>query len=126
MHWHRLVPIFWLLLVSGASGTTAQIADRRVLGDCDAFASKLAEYEGFVQEQMKEKQIPGLVVGFFKDGCTWVAAFGFADLENRVPVSVDSAFRYASVQKSMTAAAVLQREEPGRIVVDAAVPSYER
>ena len=56
---------------------------------------------------MAEKKIPGLTVGFFKDACTWTASFGVADLENRVPMTVASVFRYASVQKSMTAAAIL-------------------
>ena len=124
MRWQRLIPIVWLLLASWPSGLSAQAVDRRVLGDCTAFATKLAEYEGFVQTEMKEKKIPGLTVGFFRGGCTWVAAFGMADLENRVPVSVESAYRYASVQKSMTAAAILQLAEQGKVDLDAEVQTY--
>ena len=124
MRWKRFAPIAWVLLASWESALAAQSLERRVSGDCAAFSTKLAEFEGFVQQQMKEKQIPGLTVGFFKGGCTWVVAFGLADLENRVPVSVNSAYRYASVQKSMTAAAVLQLAEQGKVDLDAEVQTY--
>jgi CubicO group peptidase (beta-lactamase class C family) len=73
---------------------------------------------------MAQRKIPGLAVGFFKGGCTWAAAFGTSDLENRVPATLDSAYRYASVQKSMTAVAVLQLAEAGRIDLDAEVQTY--
>ena len=119
-----LAPIPWLLLALCPPGLGAQAVDRRVLGDCAAYAPRLPEYEAFVQKTMAEKKIPGLTVGFFKGDCTWVAAFGMADLENRVPVSVDSAYRYASVQKSMTAAAVLQLAEQGKLDLDAEVQTY--
>ena len=123
MRWRRLAPVLCLLLGSGP-GLSAQAVDRRVLGDCRAHEAKLAEYEGFVQKEITEKKIPGLTLGFFKGGCTWVAAFGLADLENRVPASVDSAYRYASVQKSMTAAAVLLLAEQGKVDLDAEVQRY--
>src|SRR5688572_20049817 len=119
-----LAPVPWLLLALGPPCVSAQAVDRRVLGDCAAHANRLAEFEGFAPTEMTEKRLPGLTVGFFKGGCTWVAAFGMADLENRVPASVESAYRYASVQKSMTAAAVLQLAEHGKLDLDAEVQTY--
>ncbi len=124
MRWPRLAAILWLLLVPCLPGPSAQAVDRRVIGDCKAYSGKLTEYEGFVQNELNERKIPGLTVGFFKDDCTWVAAFGMADLENRVPASVESAYRYASVQKSMTAVAVLQLAEQGKVDLDAEVQTY--
>ena len=102
----------------------AQAPDREISGDCAQYLPKLAQYEAFVQSEMTRLRIPGLTVGFFKDDCTWVAAFGFADLENRVPASVRSAYRYASVQKSMTALAILQLADRGVIDLDAEVQRY--
>jgi CubicO group peptidase (beta-lactamase class C family) len=116
--------MLWLLLAISPPGLSAQAVDRRVLGECTAYATKLAAYEGFVQNELQEKKIPGLTVGFFKGDCTWVAAFGMADLENRVPASAESAYRYASVQKSMTAAAVLQLADQGKVDLDAEVQKY--
>lgn len=102
----------------------AQATDREVSGDCAQHLPKLGRYEAFVQGEMTRLRIPGLTVGFFKDDCTWVASFGFADLENRVPASVGSAYRYASVQKSMTALAILQLAERGVIDLDAEIQRY--
>jgi CubicO group peptidase (beta-lactamase class C family) len=124
VRWQRSARVVWLLSAIWPCGLPAQPVDRRVLGDCGALAAKLAEYEDFVQGETQRNRIPGLVVGFFRADCTWIAAFGVADLENRVPVSVDSAFRYASVQKSMTAAAILQLVEQGKVDLDAEVQTY--
>lgn len=116
------------LLVSVAVALPAtlhsQATDREVSGDCAQYLPRLREYETFVQAEMTRLRIPGLTVAFFKDDCTWVAAFGFADLENRVPASVRSAYRYASVQKSMTALAVLQLADRGAIDLDAEIQRY--
>ena len=102
----------------------AQATEREVTGDCTQYLPRLGGYEAFVGEEMTRLRIPGLTLGFFKDDCTWVAAFGLADLENRVPASVRSAYRYASVQKSMTALAILQLAEQGVIDLDAEIQRY--
>ena len=120
---------WWLLgfaLASGAAPTPAlsQENERQVVGDCARHLPQLAGFEGFVARQMSEHRIPGLTIGFFQEGCTWIAAYGFADLEARVPARVESAWRYASVQKSMTAAAVLTLVERGRIELDAPIQRY--
>ena len=115
----------FLAVVLAVPGTLrAQATDREVSGDCAPYLSKLVQYEAFVQGEMQRLRIPGLTVGFFKDDCTWVAAFGFADLENKTPASVRSAYRYASVQKSMTALAVLQLADRGKIDLDAEIQRY--
>src|SRR5690348_12956720 len=74
----------------------------------DEYADKLRSFEEFVRQQMEKNKVPGLTIGFIKDDYLWVKGFGYVDLENRVPAAAGSAYRYASVQKSMTAAAVLQ------------------
>ena len=113
-----------LLAALAVSAAHAQAVDRQVSGNCDRYLAKLADYEGVVRAEMIKQNIPGLTLGFFKDDCTWVAAFGFADLENRVAISVHSAYRYASVQKSMTAAAVLQLVERGKMDLDVEIQTY--
>lgn len=74
----------------------------------DKYSDKLIAFEEFVRQQMEKNKIPGLTIGFFKDDYLWVKGFGFADVENNVPAKADSAYRLASVQKSMTAVAILQ------------------
>lgn len=77
----------------------------------DQYAEKLPAFEEFVRQQMEKNKVPGLTIGFVKDDYMWVKGFGYADLENKVPAKPESAYRLASVQKSMTAAAILQLVE---------------
>jgi CubicO group peptidase (beta-lactamase class C family) len=77
-----------------------------------------------VSEVMARERIPGLVVGFTLDTCTWVRAFGTADVENGTPTLPNSSFRLASVQKTMTAVAVLQLAERGKLDLDAPIQRY--
>jgi CubicO group peptidase (beta-lactamase class C family) len=86
--------------------------------------ARLLEFERFARAEMARLKIPGMTIGFTKNGRTWIKGFGFADLENRVPASAHSAYRFASVQKSMTAVAVLQLVERGLVELDAEIQRY--
>jgi CubicO group peptidase (beta-lactamase class C family) len=59
-----------------------------------------------------------------REELVWSAAFGEADLENDVPVRTDTMFRLASVSKPITATAVLQLSERGRLDLDAPIQRY--
>lgn len=86
--------------------------------------ARLREFDAWVRRQMEADRTTALTIGFVKDGRTWVRAYGSADLENRVPAAPDSAYRLASVTKPMTAVAVLQLAERGRLDLDAEVQRY--
>ena len=66
----------------------------------------------------------GMTIGFMKDDFVWVKGYGYADLENNSPAKAESAYRLASVTKPMTAIAVLQLVEKGKINLDAEVQTY--
>ena len=88
------------------------------------YAYKLSIYEEFVRQEMQRERIPGMTIGFVKGGYMWVKGFGYADLENRVPAKADSSYRLASLTKTLTAVAVLQLAEKGKISLDAEVQAY--
>ena len=88
------------------------------------FTRKLRIYEEFVKQQMELEHIPGLTVGFVKDGYMWVKGFGYADLENKVRATSQSSYRLASITKSMTAVAILQLVEQGKISVRDSVQKF--
>ncbi len=90
----------------------------------DPYAERLREFEEFVDAGIKRDRIPGMTIGFFKDDYTWVKGFGFADLENRTPAIAESAYRLASITKSMTGEAVVQLAERGKIDLDAEIQTY--
>jgi CubicO group peptidase (beta-lactamase class C family) len=54
----------------------------------------------------------------------WSAGYGLADLENDVPATAASVYRLASVAKPITATAVLQLAERGRLDLDAPIQRY--
>ena len=108
--------VFFVLLLFGFTSLYAQ-------GD-NNYASELKVFEDFVLKQMAIDRIPGLSIGFYKGDFTWVKGFGFADLENKLPAKASSSYRLASNTKSMTAVAVLQLAEKGKIDLDAEVQRY--
>jgi CubicO group peptidase (beta-lactamase class C family)/Flp pilus assembly protein TadD len=88
------------------------------------YKQDLKQFDDFVANQMKLDKTPGLTIGFIKDDSIWVKGYGFADLENRVPAKPESAYRLASVTKSMTAVAIMQLVEKKKIDLDAEVQTY--
>jgi len=89
-----------------------------------SYSETLEAFEEFVIEQMEIQKIPGLSIGFVKDDHIWTKGFGYADLENKVPARAESSYRLASVTKTITAIAVLQLVEKGKIDLDAEVQTY--
>jgi serine beta-lactamase-like protein LACTB len=71
--------------------------------------------------------VPGLSVAIGLDQrLVWSKPYGLADLEDSVPVTVSSVFRTASIGKPMTATAVMQLWEQGKLDLDAPVQRYCR
>ncbi|MGK5012005.1 serine hydrolase [Janthinobacterium sp. MDB2-8] len=89
-----------------------------------ALAARLADFDGWVAQRMATQRLPGVTIGFSQGDVEWVKGYGYADLENRVPATARSSYRLASVTKPMTAVAVLQLVEQGKIDLDAPVQAY--
>ena len=89
-----------------------------------ALAARLADFDGWVAQRMDKARIPGVTVGFSQGDVEWVKGYGYADLENHVPATARSSYRLASVTKPMTAVAILQLVEQGKIDLDAPVQTY--
>lgn len=87
-------------------------------------AGKLFFFEQFVKNQMEKDKIPGLTIGFTKGNQTWVKGFGYADLEKKVPATADSAYRLASVTKTMTGTAIMQLVERGKMKLAEEIQTY--
>jgi CubicO group peptidase (beta-lactamase class C family) len=67
------------------------------------------EREGrqIMREGLTEQNLPGLSVAVGVGGeIVWAEGFGWADLENRVPVAPDTRFRIGTASKVLTSAAV--------------------
>jgi CubicO group peptidase (beta-lactamase class C family)/tetratricopeptide (TPR) repeat protein len=88
------------------------------------YAEAIQKYKEFLNLYMILDKVPGLSIGFLKDGVVWVEGFGYSDLENMVPAKPESAYRLASITKTITAMAILLLSEKGKIDLDAEVQTY--
>lgn len=84
----------------------------------------LGAVDDFLRKQMAELGLPGAAVVVLNDGKqVHSAAFGRADDSGR-PMSTDTPVLLASTTKSLTAVAVLQQVEAGRLRLDEPVQTY--
>jgi CubicO group peptidase (beta-lactamase class C family) len=90
----------------------------------EQYIEAIKAFDIFVKERMEIDRAPGLSVGFMKDSTIWTKGYGYADLENKVPAKPESAYRLASITKTITAIAVLQLVEEGKMDLDAEVQAY--
>ena len=71
--------------------------------------------------------VPGMTVAVAADHLDlWVRAFGVADLEQDVPARPETVYRLASISKPITAIAVMQLVEAGRLDLDRPVSEIVR
>lgn len=100
----------------GCSSTQAspQVEVAPVLGGVHAAVSAGFEEQGLV----------GLAVAIVHEDQITELTFGFADREEKVPVSGDTLFRWASISKPLTAIAAMQLVEAGRLDLDKDVRDY--
>jgi CubicO group peptidase (beta-lactamase class C family) len=109
-----------LLCARGSYAQEAQSQPR----ERDAYADKIRAFGEFVRATMPRDRIPGMTAGFALGDYTWVEGFGYADLENRTPATEQSAYRLASITKSMTGEAIVQLAERGKLDLDAEIQTY--
>ena len=83
-----------------------------------------AEITAFIADQVRDTGIPGASLAIVRDGqVSTTAAFGTADSTGR-PMTADTPFVIGSVSKPITATAVLQLVDAGKIELDAPVQRY--
>jgi serine beta-lactamase-like protein LACTB, mitochondrial len=86
---------------------------------------KLAAIEKAVSSFMSANSVPGIGAAVVLEGePVWSAGFGMSDLEDYAPATSATLFRLGSISKPMTAVAILQLTERGKLDLDAPVQKY--
>lgn len=81
--------------------------------------------DALVTYVMSEERIPGVSVAVLKDGrIVHSAGYGLADLENNVPVTPRTVFRFASISKALTGVLAARLLERGLLDLDRPVREY--
>ncbi len=124
----RLLLLFLPISLGGAAArplTAQEMPPSAVAPAPGPWAEAVDASRELILDRMEEQGVPGLSVAVGVEGrIRWAEGFGWADLENRVPVWPETRFRIASISKSLTAAAVGQLVENGRLELDAPVQAY--
>ena len=80
---------------------------------------ELAPLDEVMQKLLTDHDIPGGTLAVSKEGrLVYARGFGYADLEAQEPVQPTSRFRIASISKPITAVAVMQLVEQGKLQLD--------
>ncbi len=88
-------------------------------------ATAIDLYDAWIRFTMRQKHQPGLALGIVYDGeLLWGKGFGYADIEAKTPVALDTRFRIASISKTFTAVAILKMRDAGALSLDDPVAKY--
>jgi cyclic peptide transporter len=91
----------------------------------DMHTGLFTQIEEHTRELMEAGDIPGLsLVVITGDSPIYIKGFGFADKENKIPVTGETLFELGSCSKAFTALAAIQMENRGLINLDNAVSDY--
>lgn len=86
---------------------------------------QITKIEELIQTEMSVSKIPGLSVAIVSgDQIGYTGGFGMADLENSVATRSSTVYRLGSMSKTVTATAVMQLAEKGKLDLDAPVQKY--
>ncbi|MGE5804611.1 MAG: serine hydrolase [Ignavibacteria bacterium] len=90
------------------------------------FPQKLTEeLQKYLIHYRINKNIPSISAGISVKGkIFWLGASGYSDIENSVPANTRTIYRVASISKSITAVAVMQLMEQGKLALDENVDKY--
>lgn len=91
-------------------------------GDLNGFRNYL---DKAIPEYMAKHHIPGVAVGLIHKGeVVYLKGYGFADTEQRIPITEYTVFQAASISKSLTAWGIMKLVEEGKLELDAPVSKY--
>ena len=113
------------LLLTPPLGTLAQTVRTATAPASGRYAEAAQESRAQIAAVMTERNIPGLSVAVSIDGAVvWSEGFGYANLEQRTPVTTVTKFRIGSVSKPYTAAAIALLYEQGLLDLNSPVQRY--
>jgi CubicO group peptidase (beta-lactamase class C family) len=102
----------WMIL----SVATAQASLPKVIED---------NIDAFIEERLKTSNMAGSQVVVVKDGqITFHKAFGLADIENNIPMTIDTPIPVGTLSRVFTFIAIMQLVEQGKLRLDGTLAEY--
>ena len=78
----------------------------------------------FARDECARLQVPGIAVGVLHDGAIYAGGVGITSVDNPLPVTAHTLFQTGSTSKTVTATAMMQLVEEGKLDLDARVRAY--
>jgi D-alanyl-D-alanine dipeptidase/CubicO group peptidase (beta-lactamase class C family) len=124
-----VVRVAGLLAALGAPGTRAEaqatVEDRSIVSATGVYAGVAQALTTVVRQQLADKLIPAISIALVDDQrIVWAQGFGFADARDSVPATAATVFRVGPVSALLTAIAILQRVERGKLDLDEPITRY--
>lgn len=120
---NRVPPLAARVLILAA--TTIAFVAPAPAGQPGLPAAAAAELDAFIRAEQDSARVPGLSVAIaFRHQLLYSKGFGSADLEHRIPATDRTIFRTASIAKPITATALMQLVEEGKVDLDAPIQKY--
>ena len=80
---------------------------------------------GLIEKTLADNGIPSMSIALVRgDSIVWTAAFGYANMRTRTPATTETLYSTGSSFKSVTATAVMQLAEQGKIKLDDPINRY--
>ena len=110
--------IVWLCTIQKLSAQTDPVQLARI-------KAALPVIDQICKENVEKNHLPSLVYGLVLDGkVVHFNAVGFSNIEKNIQASEQSVYRIASMSKSITAMAILQLRDAGKLKLDEPVSKY--
>lgn len=95
------------------------------VADDPEFQGATRLFSAWLDMQMAYRGLPGVMVGVVHDQeLVWQKGFGFADVTTKLPMTAETKFRMASHSKMLTAIAIMQLREEGKLRLDDPVVAH--
>lgn len=108
--------LLWLIRVSATFGNTV---------DDPEVQAQVTLFNAWIEGQIEYRELPGIVVGVVAgDDLVWTRAYGYANMESKRSMELNTRFRMASHSKLFTATAIMQLREENRLRLDDPVTDY--
>lgn len=112
--WHNVIFVFCLCLLMPRISSAQTPA-----------ALDIAKIETIIYSTMARRHIPGLAIAIIQNNnVVWSKGYGLADIQTKTLMTADTIMNIASVSKIVTATAVLQLWEQGKLDLDADINVY--
>lgn len=124
---HYLKTLLCLLLPLGAFAQSAEENQRRVENGLLPWVQFKDQppMRFTIEERLKSLEIPGVTVAVIRDyKIEWAKGYGWADKEEKRPVTTETLFQAASISKSLNGVAILRLVQDGKLRLDEDINTY--